>query len=530
VLDDILKRLNAMPEKARAELTETAIAATAGMKFIPSPGPQTDAYLSKADLLLYGGEPGGGKTSLAAGLALNEHENSLLMRRQYTDLTGLTDEAIKFHGSRDGFNGSSPPKLVHERGRIEFGACARPGDEQSWMGRPRDLLYLDEATQFTEMQVRFLRGWVRTTTPGQRARTILGTNPPLSADGAWVFKMFAPWLDPQHPNPAKPGELRWFVTDEDDNDIEVEGPGEYDVGAADGKMRTAESRTYIPSKLSDNPFLAGTDYQKRLDALPAEVRKILLGGFRASFQDAPMQTIPTAWIEAAQARWTPQRPYGVPMCAMGVDCSGGGKDPLIVAKRYDGYYQPIERIEGKDLPKERIGSHSAGIVLSFRKDDADVVVDMGGGYGSGLYETLLDNIESRFVIAYKGAEGSLRRTKDGKLKFKNQRSQAIWQFREALDPDQDGGSPIALPKDPELVADLTAPTFKVTSQGIVVESKEDVCDRLDRSTDKGDAVVMAWFSGQKYVTPAQGDSAEQGGRRRGGGLQVSLGPRHAHRR
>jgi hypothetical protein len=35
------------------------------------------------------------------------------------------------------------------------------GDEQHWIGRARDLLGIDEATQFAEMQVRLLMGWVR---------------------------------------------------------------------------------------------------------------------------------------------------------------------------------------------------------------------------------------------------------------------------------------------------------------------------------------------------------------------------------
>src|SRR3546814_1539203 len=80
------------------------------------------------------------------------------------------------------------------------------------------------------------------------------------------------------------------------------------------------------------------------------------------------------------------------------------------------------------------------------------------------------------------------------LGFYNKRSETIWRFREALDPSQPGGSPIALPPDPMLVADLTAPTFTVPPRGIKVESKEDVCKRLGRSTDRGDAVVMAWRS------------------------------------
>jgi hypothetical protein len=30
-----------------------------------------------------------------------------------------------------------------------------------------------------------------------------------------------------------------------------------------------------------------------------------MGGFRTSFKDDDFQVIPTAWIEAAQARWRP---------------------------------------------------------------------------------------------------------------------------------------------------------------------------------------------------------------------------------
>jgi hypothetical protein len=132
-----------------------------------------------------------------------------------------------------------------------------------------------------------------------------------------------------------------------------------------------------------------------------------------------------------------------------------------------------------------------------RRDDATIILDMGGGYGSAAYEHLVSN--SFKPVAYKGAESSLLRTDDRKLGFTNKRSECLWRFREALDPGQPGGSPIALPDDPQLVADLTAPTFKITPRGIQVESKEDIVKRLGRSPDRGDAVVMAWSSGEKQM-------------------------------
>ncbi|MBA3569087.1 MAG: hypothetical protein H0W28_07030 [Pyrinomonadaceae bacterium] len=52
---------------------------------------------------------------------------------------------------------------------------------------------------------------------------------------------------------------------------------------------------------------------------------------------------------------------------------------------------------------------------------------------------------------------------------------------------------IALPPDDELIGDLTAPHWKVTSAGkIQIESKDDIRKRLGRSTDTGDPVVMAF--------------------------------------
>jgi hypothetical protein len=102
------------------------------------------------------------------------------------------------------------------------------------------------------------------------------------------------------------------------------------------------------------------------------------------------------------------------------------------------------------------------------------------------------------------------------IPFQNTRSAAIWRLREALDPAQPGGSQIALPDSPEMVADLTGPTYRIENHTIKVESKEKVCERLGRSTDRGDAVIMAWFKGKRFATDALDFiDREQGFQRRG---------------
>ena len=83
--------------------------------------------------------------------------------------------------------------------------------------------------------------------------------------------------------------------------------------------------------------------------------------------------------------------------------------------------------------------------------------------------------------------------------FINRRAEAWWRFREALNPDQPGGSLVALPDDPELRAELSAVQYIPDISKIQIESKIDVKKRLGRSPDKADAVVMAWGPGDTAI-------------------------------
>ena len=60
-----------------------------------------------------------------------------------------------------------------------------------------------------------------------------------------------------------------------------------------------------------------------------------------------------------------------------------------------------------------------------------------------------------------------------------------------------------LPDDPILFADLTALTF-VDDRGVIeLEPKQDLCKRLGRSTNRGDAVLMCWSAGPKFLGPGE---------------------------
>lgn len=91
------------------------------------------------------------------------------------------------------------------------------------------------------------------------------------------------------------------------------------------------------------------------------------------------------------------------------------------------------------------------------------------------------------MIKYKGSQKSGLRSECRTYAFANKRIETWWRFREAVSPEQAGGSPIALPPDPQIRADLAAPRFRDTPRGFLLEEKSEIAKRLGRSPDCGDA-------------------------------------------
>lgn len=480
VLADLEALISGMPEGEKAEL-DRLLEPELKSAWLPNPGPQTSAYESRADILLYGGAAGGGKTDLLLGLALTKHERSVIFRRAYVDLRGVEERLIGMIGSRDGYNGAD--MILRRDGRLlEFGALEKPGAEFSWQGRPHDLIGFDEGAQLAEAKVRFVMGWLRTTTAGQRCRVVIASNPPIGGEGEWLVRWFAPWLDDLYPNPAAPGELRWAVTDASGETVWVDGPGVHVVG---GQELEALSRTFIPARLDDNPYLSGTNYRAQVQSLPEPLRsKLLEGDFLAGAEDAENQVIPSAWVEAAQARWNTERP-SERMLAIGVDVAQGGVDETVLAPLYGNWFSELIKKPGVDTKN---GPSVAALVIEHMRDKCHVAIDMTGGWGGSAR----DHLEAQGIKVYPVvfSSGTDAMTKDRQLEFLNVRAEMYWKFREALDPVS--GDNIALPPDRRLKAQLCAPTWKLRGKSIVIESKEDLRKRLGASTDDADAVVMAW--------------------------------------
>ena len=448
----------------------------------PDNKPQIAAYESLADETLFGGAAGGGKTDLLVGTALTHHRRSIIFRREYEQLKGIIDRTREVVEHRGRYNGQDKIWRLDDGRVLELGAVKDPGDEQKFQGRPHDFKGFDELAHFTEGQYRFLIGWNRTADPDQRCRVIAASNPPATAEGEWIIRRWAAWLDPNHPNPAKPGELRWYATI-DGKDCEVPGPEPFEHN---GEMITPRSRTFIPARVQDNPYLMATEYVATLQALPEPLRSMMLEGrFDVGREDDPWQVIPTAWIRLAQERWERTPKPKLPMLAAGVDVAAGGEAETVISPRRGVWFDEQIAHPGKDTPD---GPVTSAAIISVLRDGAQVNIDVSGGWGNSAF----DHLKQAGVPVY-GCNGAMKsegRSRDGKLGFRNKRAEWWWSFREALDPDY--GEDICLPPDPGLRADLAAPRWVLQAGGMIkIESKPDIIKRLGRSPDKGDSAVYS---------------------------------------
>ena len=454
--------------------------------WVPLPGPQTEALETEADILFYGGAAGGGKTDLLVGLSLTKHFQSVIYRKEGTQHKGIIRRITEIVGTKDYFNGVEKVWKLPDGRTIDLSSCPHLGAEEKHQGIPHDLVGFDEITHFLELQFRFLIGWVRTTKKNTRCRVVCTGNPPTDSDGEWVIRFWGPWLDPDHPNPAGPGELRWFAS-LDGKDVEVPNGDEFEH---DGDTVKPMSRTFIPSKITDNEYLMSTGYKSNLQALPEPLRSQMLNGdFLAGVGGDPFQVIPSAWVKQSMDRWTPEGKAGRTMDSLGADIARGGKDKTCFARRYGTWFDEPLSYPGSDTPN---GPVAASLAVACVRDAAPIHVDVIG-VGGSVYDHL-DGLKIQ-TIGVNVAESSHEKDRSGKLGFANVRAELWWKMREALDPEF--GAQIILPNCPELKADLCCARWKLTARGIQVESKEDLIKRIGRSPDLGDSYNLALINTPK---------------------------------
>jgi hypothetical protein len=214
--------------------------------------------------------------------------------------------------------------------------------------------------------------------------------------------------------------------------------------------------------------------------------------FEAAGDDL-LRVVPSEWVRLAQKRWEDNRATPMPaMTGMGLDVAQGGEDRTVVAMVHGVRFAPLESLPGEVTVD---GPAVAALALRHLRDRAVIAVDLGGGWGGGAF-THLKQLRLQ-PIGVNPGEGSSAFSRADKLPFRNRRAELWWRFREALHPVT--GEDVELPPDDELLEELCAPNWEATASGIQIESKDDIRKRIRRSTDKADAVLLAWRAASEHT-------------------------------
>mgnify|MGYP000923885346 CR=1 FL=1 len=247
----------------------------------PNPGPQTAAFRSNAKELLYGGAAGAGKSFflVADPLRFVEHPRSraLLLRRttkQLEDsLIAETERLYPHFGAK--FNGTKLTWTFPSGARVRLGHMEHDKNKYDYDGAPFSWIGWDELTHFLHSQYTFMFSRLRS---AYGVPTFMrATTNPGGPGHRFVLERFAPWLYPPDFDEyagarAKPGE-KFFYRRTSKGTQRCE-PTWHDPecrkGCREGDpcpRHKPLSRTFIPGRLADNPYLEGTDYEASLDEL-----------------------------------------------------------------------------------------------------------------------------------------------------------------------------------------------------------------------------------------------------------------------
>ena len=254
----------------------------------PHAGPQTRFLSLGCFEALYGGAAGGGKSDCLlvdatryVGRGYGTNYQALLLRRTFPELEKSL--IVRSHdlypriGGR--YNQQSKTWTFKDGERVLFGYMESDKDRLQYQGAAFQFVGFDEATHFSAVQYLYLFSRCRSA-HGVPCR-IRGATNPGGHGHEFFFQRFGAWLDPTHPSPALPGEVRYFLTEEDGTERQVPKGTTRESIAPDGTRYPipALGRAFVPAKLEDNPtLLADPTYQAALAQLDPVTRAQLRHG------------------------------------------------------------------------------------------------------------------------------------------------------------------------------------------------------------------------------------------------------------
>ncbi len=338
----------------------------------PQPGPQEDFLATTADIAIYGGAAGGGKTYGLLLEPLRHYDNpnfsGVIFRKttkQARNEGGLWDEAVKMYA----------PLKAELRGSDM--SCAFPGgmslgiahleydkDVYNFQGAQFAFLGFDELTHFSERQFFYMLSRVRSIS-GVRGYVRGTCNPDPDS---WVREFISWWIDDitGFPILERSGVLRYFIRVGDELKW-ADSPEDFPLEVRD----QVKSVTFIPSKLEDNKILMREDpgYKSNLDALPLVDRLQLRDG-NWNIRAAAGLYFKKAWFEIVDALPATMvrrvRYWDRASTEGGGDWSVG----VLLEKAEDGIYyvSEIERVQHSPGKLEKV------VINTARRDGTDVMV------------------------------------------------------------------------------------------------------------------------------------------------------------
>ena len=251
---------------------------------------------SSADIAIYGGAAGGGKTYAMLLDPLRYKNvpgfNGVIFRKNYTQVKapgGLWETSLKMYSGIGGAKPKESPKCQWNFGGksiLAFDYLARDQEVFNWQGSQICFLGFDELTHFSEFVFFYMLS---------RNRSICGVNPFVRATcnpdvDSWVARFIAWWIDQDtgYAIAERSGKIRAFYRRDDGEIIWGNNPDEVcravnvEINAADDKITAADCKTvtFIASNVFDNKVLLESNpgYLSSLKALSLVEKERLLRG------------------------------------------------------------------------------------------------------------------------------------------------------------------------------------------------------------------------------------------------------------